>query len=243
MSLDAMGAGLEEFRVSSPAEIVSLIKQLADGNVLVNLSTPEGACYGSTIWTLDPARGLICLSAEATDPQLQSLLESSEVVAVSYLDSVKVQFDLQDLVLVHSGHGSALNARFPRELFRFQRRNSFRVKPLLGTVPTAKFAHPAQPGVQLALRVLDVSIGGLALFLPNEQPAVEPGVRLERVHIELDGDTRLVTDVVVHHVTLLNHESKGVRLGCEMVNLSGDGSRSLQRYIDQTQKRRRLLAL
>lgn len=243
MPLNAMGAGLDEFRVSSPAEIVSLIKQLADGNVLVNLSTPEGACYGSTVWALDPARGLVCLSADANDPKLQALLESSEVVAVAYLDSVKLQFDLQDLVLVHGGHGSALNARFPRELFRFQRRNSFRVKPLLGTSPTAKFAHPAHPDLPLALRVLDVSIGGLALFLPNEQPPVEPGVRIERVQIELDGDTRLAVDIVVHHVTLLHHESKGARLGCEMVDLPGDGSRALQRYIDQTQKRRRLLAL
>lgn len=243
MPLSAMGAGLDEFRVTSPAEIVALIKQLADGNVIVNLSTPEGAGYGSTVWALDPARGLLCLSADAGDCKLQALLESHEVVAVAYLDSIKVQFDLHDLVLVHSGRNSALNARFPRELFRFQRRNTFRVKPMLGSSPMARFAHPSEPGVQLALRVLDVSIGGVALFLPNDQPAIEPGLRLDAVQIDLDGDTRLMVDLMIHHVTTLHHESKGVRLGCEMAKLPGDGTRALQRYIDQTQKRRRLLAL
>jgi hypothetical protein len=34
-----------------------------------------------------------------------------------------------------------------------------------------------------------------------------------------------------------------VRIGCELQRLDGDAQRTLQRYIDQTQKRRRLLAL
>lgn len=247
MPLDAMSGtshqGLAEFRVSAPAEILALLKQLADGNHTLSLSTPDGASYASTVWALDPARGLLCLSANANDPQLQALLECDEVVAVAYLDSVKLQFDLHDLVLVHGGRDSALNARFPRELYRFQRRESFRVRPLLNTRPTATLRHPALPDMQLELRVIDVSIGGVALFLPDNTPPIEPGTRIAQVLIELDGDTRLQTALVVHHVTLLHQESKGVRLGCGMLRLGGDGERVLQRYIDQTQKKRRLLVL
>lgn len=246
MPLDAMqGAnpGLAEFRVGSPAEIVSLLRQLADGNVSLGLSTPDGASYTTTVWALDPARGLLCLSADANDHQLQALLESDEVVAVAYLDAIKLQFDLHDLVLVHSGRDSALNARFPREVYRFQRRGSFRVRPLLNTRPTATLRHPALPHMQLALRVIDVSIGGLALFLPEDVPAIEPGVEIAQALVELDGDTRLQVRLMVHHITLLHHESKGVRLGCEMLRLGGDAERVLQRYIEQTQKRRRLLVL
>jgi c-di-GMP-binding flagellar brake protein YcgR len=46
--------------------------------------------------------------------------------------------------------------------------------------------------MQLALRVLDVSIGGCALLLPADVPALEPGVTLQGVEIELDADTRFV---------------------------------------------------
>lgn len=246
MPLDAMSGshdGLGEFRVGSPAEIVALIKQLANGNVPLSLSSPDGGSYTTTVWALDPARGLLCLSANEHDIQLQKLLESSEVVAVGYLDSVKLQFDLHDLVLVHSGRDSALNARFPQQLFRFQRRGSFRVRPLLNTSPIARLRHPALPEMELALRVLDVSIGGVALFVPQDVPLIEPGVKIARAVVELDGDTRLQSALMVHHVTLLHHESKGARLGCELVGLGGDGERALQRYIDQTQKRRRLLTL
>jgi c-di-GMP-binding flagellar brake protein YcgR len=37
--------------------------------------------------------------------------------------------------------------------------------------------------------------------------------------------------------------TSGMRLGCEFLALDAGTERSLQRYIDQTQKRRRLLSL
>lgn len=232
---------MDEFLVGTPGEVYSLLKQLCDGGVMVHLSSPEGLNYTTTVWALDPARGVLCLNADAQDIKLQGLLEADEVVAVAYLDSIKLQFDLHDLVLVHGGGGSALNARFPRELYRFQRRSSFRVRPLLNTAPTLALRHPALPDMRLALRVLDVSIGGAALFLPEDVPSIEPGLELRQVQLDLDSDTRMHVSLRVQHVTLLHAESRGVRLGCEFIGLSGDALRALQRYIDQTQKRRRLL--
>jgi len=247
MPLEAMRAGqpegLAEFCVHAPAEIHALLKQLADGSVMLSLSTPTGAVASATVWAIDPQRGLLSLSADALDVQLQSLLECDEVVAVGYLDSVKLQFDLHDAVLVRSANGCALNVRYPRELYRFQRRASFRVRPTLNSSPVAQLRHPAIPDMALELRVIDVSIGGVALFLPEDVPEIEPGVTIESAVVALDADTRLEVGLVVHHVTLLHHESKGVRLGCEMLRLGGAGERALQRYIDLTQRRRRLLVL
>jgi c-di-GMP-binding flagellar brake protein YcgR len=234
---------MDEFRVSTPGEVYGLLKQLCDGAVMLHLSSPDGLNYTTTVWALDPARGVLCLSADANDIKLQGLLEADEVVGVAYLDSIKLQFDLHDLVLVHGGTGSAMNARFPRELYRFQRRSSFRVRPLLNTSPTLTLRHPALPDMRLSLRVLDVSIGGAALFLPEDVPAIEPGIELRQVQLELDADTRMQVTLRVQHVTLLHAESKGVRLGCEFHALGGDATRALQRYIDQTQKRRRMLTL
>jgi len=65
---------------------------------------------------------------------------------------------------------------------------------------------------------------------------------LNTVLLDLDNDTRITVNLRVHHVSELNQQSHGLRLGCEMVNLGGEGTRALQRYIDGTQKRRRMLA-
>jgi len=171
------------------------------------------------------------------------IVECDEAVVVGYLDSVKLQFDVSNLMLVRGLNSVAIKGNFPREMFRFQRRNGFRVRPMMRSSPMATLRHPMIPDMQLNLRVLDVSIGGCALFLPNDVPALDAGVLMNGVIIDLDADTRIKTGLRLQHVTSLNPESGGVRLGCEMVTPGSDSLRALQRYIDQTQKRRRLLAL
>ena len=44
-------------------------------------------------------------------------------------------------------------------------------------------------------------------------------------------------------MTSLNNEGKGVRLGFEFVRPGGETVRTLQRFIDLTQKRGKLMAL
>lgn len=232
---------LDDFRISSAVEIQAVLRKLLETNTMVTLSSPGGASYTTLLWAVDTTRGIICFSAESGDPRLQQLLESDEIVAVAYLDSIKVQFDVEGAVQVRGGD-TALNANFPSQIFRFQRRSSFRVKPLLSHTPTAHFRHPALPDMQLSLRILDVSLGGVALALPKDVPSVGAGIHIRRCLLELDADTQLDVGVTIHHVTVLN-ENQGARLGCEIEGLHGSDERALQNYINQTQKRRNAMTI
>ena len=252
MSLDTRPAELDasgntdpwaSFRVGHPSEIVGLLRQLRDGNVPVNLNSPEGGVLSVSLWALDDQRGRVNFSADEGHPQLQRLVEGNEAVAVAYLDSVKLQFDLHDLLLVRSARAAALQAAMPRELYRFQRRSAFRVRTPEAQSPRARLRHPSMPEMVIELRVLDVSAGGCALFLPHDVPPLSPGVTLSPVQVELDADTRFAAALILHHVTAILPNERGVRLGCEWAPLDGMAARALQRYIDQTQKRRRLLSL
>jgi len=246
MPLDALGAtpgALDDFRITAPREIGAMLRQLADGNVELYLNAADGSVVHATIWTLDAERGSLGLNVDADDLALQAVLECEEVVVVGYLDSVKLQFDAHNLVLVRGARVSVLNCALPRELFRFQRRSAYRVRPMLRSSPVARVRHTEIAEMQLALRVLDVSIGGCALFLPDDVPTMQPGVVLNQVQIELDADTRFHVNLRLQHVTSLNSESHGVRLGCEFVRADATALRALQRFIDQTQKRGRLLSI
>lgn len=246
MPLEAMAAengSLDAFRLVTPTEIAAALRRLQDASVLVNLNAPHGSVYTTSLWTADAARGALSFAVDASDPQLQAVLEGDEAVVVAYLDNVKIQFDVGNLVLVHGARSCALTTTYPRELFRFQRRDSFRVRPLLRDAPLARLQHPMIPDMTLTLRILDLSVGGCALLLPQDVPMLEPGVLVNRVQLELDTTTRFETGLRLHHVTSIHAESSGVRLGCEMVRLSQDAERTLQRYIDQTQKRRRVMRL
>jgi c-di-GMP-binding flagellar brake protein YcgR len=235
--------GLSEFRLTSTVEIAAMLQRLCDDNVAINLNGPDGSACLVQLWTVDKARRSISFSANANDPQLQAVLQGNEAVVVCYLDHIKLQFEVQDMVLVHSGRSSALKCEMPKEMFRFQRRDSFRVKPLLRNAPMARLRHPMIPDMQLHLRVLDVSIGGCALFLPDDVPLLSPGTLINGVVLELDQGTRLQVNLRLQHITSTNADAQGLRLGCEMVEAPRDTLRMLQNYIDQTQKRRRQMVL
>lgn len=236
------GQAIDEFRVGHPAEVLSLLRRLVDGNTLIQLTAPGGAAYTTVLWAVDAQQRRISFDADPNHPQVQSLVESGEVTAVAYLDAVKVQFELPGLMLVHGNNASALQAALPPVLYRFQRRGCFRVKTRDGAV--ARLRHPSVPDMQLTLRLLDVSIGGCALALPADVPPVAAGIRIAGVKVELDADTHFDATLGIQHVSGGFHpQARGVRLGCSFVALGGAAERVLQRYIDLTQRRARLLSL
>jgi flagellar brake protein len=232
-----------QFRSSHPREVLALLRELRDGGTPVALSSPGGTGLGATVWTVDSDRGRIAFDVEPQDPQLPGLVESNELTAVAYLDSVKLQFDLHDLVLVRSPRATALQARMPACVYRFQRRSAYRVRTLDRGAPVARLRHPSLPDMQLALRILDLSIGGCALLLPDNVPPLPPGLEMGGVVLDLDTDTLLEVVLRIQHATSVQGKNTGMRLGCELVRPDNGVQRTLQRYIDQTQKRRRLLNL
>jgi flagellar brake protein len=239
---DGSSTAFADFRITHSAELLRWVQQLRDANVPVILNGPDGQSYCSTVWTVDSANGRLSFSADEAHVQLQHLIDSDEVVAVAYLDSIKLQFEVDQPVLVRSAQGSALQARMPREMFRFQRRSSFRVRTAGQGGPLAHLRHPSIPEMQLNLRIMDVSIGGCALHLPESTPPIQPGTRFQRVRVELDADTRFHSGLMLHHVGN-THAGGGQRLGCEWQEMDGAAQRLLQRFIDGAQKRRRFLTL
>ncbi len=237
------GHAADEFAVRHPVELAALLRKLLDESVRVHLSTPDDATYITTLWALDAAQRRLSFSADASQPVVQALAGADSVCAVAYLDSIKLQFEIEHMVLVH-GHGaSALQCSLPSQLYRFQRREYYRVRTSGGGAPTARLQHPARPDMQLALRVLDVSIGGCALALPAEVPLLAAGAVMPGVRIELDADACFEAALSLQHVSSgMGTQGQGVRLGCAFVKLEGAAERTLQRYIDQTQKRQRLFS-
>ncbi|MBC7941843.1 MAG: flagellar brake protein [Chitinophagaceae bacterium] len=243
--LDAQGGNdaWAEFRVTHTHERAALLRQLRDGSVPVILNAPDGASITTSLWALDSSQGRLNFCADLGHPMLGRLVDADDAVAVAYLESVKLQFDLPGLVLVRSLSAASLQTGMPREIYRFQRRGAYRVRAIERHSPQAMFRHPSMPDMALALRVLDVSVGGCALWLPQDVPPLQAGTLLADVLVELDTETRFNAAFTLQHVTVPAAGEAGVRLGCEWRPLSGGAERCLQRWIDQAQKRRRLLSL
>ena len=233
------------FRVASPAEGLALLRAVRDGQVPVLLSAPCGTALGVSLWAVDETQQRLNFSVDALAPQLPALLSADETVAVAYLESVKLQFDLHGLTLVRGAKSSAMQSGLPRDIYRFQRRNAYRVRPRATHGPVASFRHPGWPEMALRLRVLDISIGGCALWLPGDVPPLQAGTLVSGMHIELDIDSSFDSAVRLQHVSAVGAApgEQGVRIGCEWQQLGAPAERVLQRWIDRTQRRRHLLRL
>jgi c-di-GMP-binding flagellar brake protein YcgR len=243
LGADGAAASSHDFRVVHPGEMLALLRRLCEASVPVNLNAPDGRAMTTTLWVVDDERHRLNFSVDADRPELSALVEADELTAVAYLDSVRVQFELSGATVVRGPKSVALQTGLPHEMFRFQRRNAFRVRTLDRLAPTAHLRHPSIPDMLLSLRLVDISIGGCALYVPDEVPALQPGTRVEGVRVELDLDSSLLLGLQLQHVSSLGGGPQGVRVGCGWLGMTPAIERSLQRYIDQTQKRRRLLAL
>ena len=266
--LDASGGAdrFASFRVAQQHERLRLLRDLRDGTTPVILNGPDGSAYTTALWAIDECQDRLSFNADAGAPALARLIEADEAVAVAYLESVKLQFDLQGLVLVRGAQASALQCSLPREIYRFQRRHAYRVRTSgqleparapdglisepgarrSASEPVARLRHPHMPDLPLALRVLDLSIGGCALWLPFDVPPLLAGTLLPELQIELHANTRFTSAAILQHVGGPGDPTRpdrGHRLGCEWRAMSGSAERELQRWIDQAQKRRRLLSL
>lgn len=244
--IDDADSRLAEFRCERPGEVLALLRQVRDADAPVALSTPSGASFSTSLWSIDADRGVLSLNVERADPALLGLVDGNEATAVTYLDAIKLQFDLDDLVLVRGERATALQGRLPRCIYRFQRRAAYRVRPPERATPSATLRHPDMPDMQLTLRLLDISSGGCGLLLPADVPALPLGIVLHGVQLELDNATRLAVTLRLQHASSVqgaDGSNAGLRLGCELLAVTPEEQRALQRYVDLTQRRRRLLSL
>jgi c-di-GMP-binding flagellar brake protein YcgR len=235
-----------ELRISAAAEILSLLREMQERALVLTLAAPDGASCAASLSALGPGQQHLSFSADASDPLVQALLRADEVIAVAFLDRIKVQFQLDNLLLVTGRDGSALRADLPQEMFRFQRRSAFRVQPFDIGAPSARLGSLDARAPRL--RILDISMGGVALFVPEDAAPLAPfapGAALGSAQLQLDRNTRLEVSLRVQHVSDACADAgaapRGLQLGCAFEAVSTLAARDLQRYIDQTQKRRRVL--
>ncbi|MCV2367413.1 flagellar brake protein [Roseateles oligotrophus] len=228
-------AETSDFRVQAPSEILSLLRTLQTQKTRVSLSTPNGASLSCSLIDIDTERASLSFDIAPANEQLQALLSADEITAVAYLDQIRLQFELEDPVLINA----ALRCNSPIVMYRFQRRQTFRVQNSLRT-PQVRLVHPLHPDLHLSLRILDLSLGGVALLLPAEVEPFPPGCELASAQVNLARDIRFNTGLRLKNARPIDALGN-TQLGWTFTQLDAEATLFLQRYIDQTQILSRML--
>jgi c-di-GMP-binding flagellar brake protein YcgR len=235
-------AAAADYRIHSEAERLALLHGLRDSAAPVMLHASDGSALRAALWAVQTTPARLVFGVDAAAPALERLVEHEEASAIAWPEQIKLQFDLTELLLVHGPSGSTLQSALPREVLRFQRRGAYRVALARGAPPLAHLRHPAMPDMQLALRLLDVSHGGCALWLPADVPPLAVGTTWADARLELDLHTELRGTLTLQHVSAPAPGASGQRCGCAWQLQRTEDQRVLQRWIDLAQKRQRALA-
>ncbi|HXF45769.1 MAG TPA: flagellar brake protein [Burkholderiaceae bacterium] len=234
---------LERFQMYSQVEIVALLRQLRDEGVLVTAYFDGEPGFAVTV-VLDVNADFeeVIFDAAAEPIAHKRLLASKHIVFVGFLDHVKVQFiaRLAEATL-HDGR-PAFRVRLPEQLLRLQRRDFFRVRPPLSK-PAKCLVPYGDDGKQYeSLRVLDLSVGGLAVLTYPEKFDLPAGRLIENCFLDLPGVGSINVGIAVRHVDPLPKDDKARRCGCEFVDMAPGARVLLQRYINQVDAENRKVA-
>lgn len=225
---------LERFAVYGAQEIVALLRELRDRQILVTLYYDQAADFTvSNVLEVDPVREEVVLDCAADRAAQRAVDQAREIVAVAFVDSSKLQFRVSGVEPTMHQTRPAFRFRLPRRLLRMQRRAAPRKQPPAARPATCLVPVPGETGRYESARVLDISIGGVALLAP---PVLFELVRdqvLDACYLDLPDVGQLTVGLRVRYMDAWPGEGGCRRCGCEFVELAGTSLRSLQRYLNR----------
>lgn len=234
---------LERFTVYSKVEIAAVLRQLVEEGALVTayFDSDPGFLVTVVLDVNDKFEEVIFDVAVDVIAQ-KRLLASKHIVFVGFLEHIKVQFISHVAEETQHDGRPAFRVRLPESLLRLQRRDFFRVRPPLSK-PAKCLVPYGEDGKQYeSLRVVDLSVGGLAALTYPEKFDLPSGQLIENCFLDLPGVGSVNVAITVRHVDAVPKDEKARRCGCEFVDMAPAARVMLQRYINRIDAENRKVA-
>jgi c-di-GMP-binding flagellar brake protein YcgR len=168
---------------------------------------------------------------------------AEKLLCVTNLDRVRIQFELRGVKQIDFAGRPAFAAALPDTLLRLQRREYYRLTTPIARPPKCRIPLARADGTKATVDaiVVDISAGGLAVVVPPEGVAFEPGMEFPGCRVELPEVGILVATLVVKNrfeVTLPSG-ARVTRSGCQFADLPGSMLILVQRYIIKAERERK----
>lgn len=180
--------------------------------------------------------GYLELELKTDEHRQSAIVHATELHLVAELDRVKVQFALTGARVV-AGLDS-IRVDLPGLIHRIQRRDGYRIRPQAPAriVCNVRDDH----GGYTPWQVLDLSVIGLALRVPDGVQPPKAGDRLDHTTIEPATQELIPASLVVRRSWPLGEDaSQGVVIGCEFMHMDAIAERRLQVIITDIERRLR----
>lgn len=201
-----------------------------------------GHSFTTEILSVDSDKAVLYLDAPGSTDMQQRIAQSTGLVVRSASGGVQIAFELGACAVSSLDGAAALRAALPKRILKVQRRDFFRVQvpkslPVSCAIPLAG-SRPA------AYVVIDIGLGGVALFSKEGDPLLKEGTTYKKCRLNFPDGNTLEVDIRVRHVANIksSHRAPTRRYGCAFESLQGPQEAQLQRYVLQLERDRRAAA-
>jgi c-di-GMP-binding flagellar brake protein YcgR len=236
---EAESPALERFALRGRDAIVGLLDDLRERQTLVTVYFDQAAGFTvGNVLEVDAEGGGVVLDCAGDSHAQRAVVASRELVVIAFLDSTKIQFTLSGAEPALLQGRDAFRAPLPARVLRIQRRSAPRRHPPDARPARCRVPVPAEPGRYESVRVLDISLGGMAMLAPASLFDLARDQILQPCYLDLPDVGQVGVTLRVRYLEAWPSEGGGRRCGCELVGLGGGALRSVQRYIESLESAR-----
>lgn len=228
--------------ITDPARVQHMLQGLLEGRCLLSARLDEGETwYNTTLLDVDPAAGVVLLDELSPRRGHQQVRVGLELRVLGVLNGVPTRFTARVLDVAVQDGIAFYRVALPSRIEYQQRRAFFRAY-----VPRSlelKVRLLTSDQIPLTARLVDLSLGGLGMFLPQNSPLFPLDVvTIERLDLPEGQSVSCTAEI---RYTQPEYGQKLIRAGGRFIGLEGQDARTLLRAIlslEREQIRKRPLA-
>jgi len=230
------GSPWQAFRVDHPSRRSALLRRMLAGNAPVTVADGQRPLYRLPVWSMDLQRGSVSLVGQPAHLKRPLPEPPRALWGVCYLEQSKLQLELLRPHWHVGGGMCLLKATLPGAVFALHRRGATRLRLPAHDAPLVCVPLPPVGSEPVAMLAVNIHAGGCALWKPGPALALQAGMLLQAVEVQLDDSHILVARLLVQHVTHLKGDGAGMRAGCAWQAMAPAAQQTLDAWLARRQR-------
>ncbi|MEG8132470.1 flagellar brake protein [Xanthomonas hortorum] len=240
---DHLAEGDERYLLRNKRQIRGLLRQLLDQRAGVTMPVAgRDRAVPTAVLEVDEDDDCVILDGSHNEASNRAIEDAKYLLCYAQLERVNIRFRLETPDRLERDIHVAFRAALPDAMYHMQRRESYRLETPITDSPICTIRQDEAQGgtLNLQLRVIDISSGGLAVAIVDGMPLLEPQRTYRNCTLHLP-DTAPITlplTVCSQYKQSLPNGSEGFRVGLQFSDLPRGADETIQRYIFRVDRQR-----
>ncbi|MEG8066703.1 flagellar brake protein [Xanthomonas hortorum pv. gardneri] len=240
---DHLAEGDERYLLRNKRQIRGLLRQLLDQRAGVTMHVAgRDMAVPTAVLEVDEDDDCVILDGSHNEASNSAIEDAKYLLCYAQLERVNIRFRLETPDRLERDIHVAFRAALPDAMYHMQRRESYRLETPITDSPICTIRQDEAQGgtLNLQLRVIDISSGGLAVAIVDGMPLLEPQRTYRNCTLQLP-DTAPITlplTVCSQYKQSLPNGSEGFRVGLQFSDLPRGADETIQRYIFRVDRQR-----